>query len=61
MGGKGLTLQSDKIKEEGILEGENKFATLINKLLSIGNNEDALKVTTDVKYRKKLYAQYGIK
>ena len=65
MGGKVLTLQSDKIKEEGIQKGiqkgENLLATLINKLLSIGKNEDIPKVTTDVKYRKKLYAQYGIK
>ena len=65
MGGKVLTLQSDKIKEqgrqEGRQEGEGLLAKLMNKLLSIGKNEDALKVTTDVKYRKKLYAQYGIK
>ena len=61
MGGKVLTLQSDRIKEEGIQKGENLLATLINKLLSIGKSEDIPKVTTDVKYRKKLYAQYGIK
>ena len=61
MGGKVLTLKSDKIKEEGIQKGENLLATLINKLLSIGKNEDIPKVTTDVKYRKKLYSQYGIK
>ena len=65
MRGKTLVLGSDIMKEkarqEGRQEGEGLLANLINKLLSIGKNEDALKVTTDVTYRNKLYAQYGIK
>ena len=47
--------------EEGRLEGESLLAKLINKLLALGKNEDIPKVTTDVKYRNELYAQYGIK
>ncbi len=48
-------------REEGREEGENLLATLINQLLSVGKNEDALRVTTDVSYREELYIQYGLK
>ena len=48
-------------KEEGRQEGENLLAKLMNKLLSIGKNDEALRVTTDVKLRESLYLQYGIK
>ena len=48
-------------KEEGRKEGEGILANLINKLLSAGKNTDALKATTDVKYRESLYIHYGIK
>ena len=48
-------------KEEGRLEGENILATLMNKLLSLGKSEDALRVTTDTALREKLYVQYGLK
>ncbi len=48
-------------KEEGRKEGEGILANLINKLLSAGKNNDALKATTDVKYRESLYMRYGIK
>ena len=65
MRGKTLVLESDIMKEkarqEGRQEGEGLLANLINKLLSVGKNDDALKVTTDVTYRNKLYVQYGIK
>ncbi len=61
MGGKVLILQSDKMQEEARLEGEGLLAKLMNKLLSLGKNDDALKATTDAKFREKLYVQYGIK
>ena len=65
MRGKTLVLESDIMKEkarqEGRQEGEGLLANLINKLLSIGKNDDIPKVTTDITYRNKLYAQYGIK
>lgn len=51
----------EKARQEGRQEVEGLLANLINKLLSVGKNDDALKVTTDVTYRNKLYAQYGIK
>ena len=51
----------EKFKEEGRQEGENLLAALSNKLLSLGKNEDAYRITTDVEYRNKLYVQYGLK
>lgn len=51
----------DSVKEEGRKEGEGILAKLINKLLSLGKNDDAMKATTDAKYRESLYMRYGIK
>ena len=48
-------------KEEGRREGENLLATLINKLISLGRNEDISKVTSDAAFRDRLYIQYGLK
>ena len=48
-------------KEEGRQEGENLLAALINKLLSLGKNDDIPRVTTDQALREKLYIQYGLK
>ena len=48
-------------KEEGRQEGENLLATLINKLISLGRNEDITKVTTDQAFRENLYIQFGLK
>ena len=48
-------------RQEGLREGENLLAALSNKLLSLGKNEDAYRITTDVEYRNKLYVQYGLK
>ena len=56
-------------KEEGIKigeqrgrqEGENLLAALINKLISLGRNEDITKVTTDQAFRENLYIQFGLK
>ena len=47
--------------EEAEEEAENRFAELINKLLTLGKNDDAIRVTTDPEYRKELYIQYGLK
>ncbi len=48
-------------KEEGRQEGENLLAALINKLLSLGRNDDVLKAANDPAYRDSLYAQFGLK
>ena len=48
-------------KEEGRQEGENLLATLINKLISLGRNDDITKVTTDQAFRENLYIQFGLK
>lgn len=59
-------------KEEGYEEGlklgiqerareEERLATLINKLISLGRNEDISKVTTDPVFRDSLYVQHGLK
>ena len=61
MGGKVLRLQSDIIKEEGKKEGETLLGKLVLKLMSLGKNDDVVKVSSDVKYREKLYTLYGIK
>jgi hypothetical protein len=64
-----MCLAMDQIEEmarkEGMVlgreEGEKMFASLINKLITLGKNEDALKATTDVQFRESLYIQYGLK
>ena len=48
-------------REEGREEGENLLASLINKLLSAGRNEDIAKVANDQVLREKLYIQFGLK
>ena len=48
-------------KEEGRQEGEKLLATLINKLISLGRNEDIFRVTNDAAFRDSLYIQYGLK
>ena len=48
-------------KIEGKREGETMLATLINKLLVLGKNDEIAKVTNNPDYREKLYVQYGIK
>lgn len=54
--------------EEGLKLGiqerareEERLATLINKLISLGRNEDISKVTTDPVFRDSLYVQNGLK
>ena len=46
--------------DNGISKGEDKLATLISKLVSSGRNDEVAKVAADKKYRKKLYAEFGI-
>ena len=48
-------------RQEGRQEGENLLATLINKLISLGRNDDISKVTTDPAFRDSLYVQFGLK
>ena len=48
-------------EQRGRQEGENLLATLINKLISLGRNDDITKVTTDQAFRENLYIQYGLK
>ncbi len=57
----GIDQIEEEARQEGIQKGENLLAALINKLLSLGKNEDALKVTTDAEYGESLYIQYGLK
>ena len=49
------------IKEEGRQEGENLLAALINKLISLGRNDEISKVTNDPAFRDSLYVQFGLK
>ena len=48
-------------KEEGRQEGESLLAALINKLISLGRNEDIPKAAADQAFREKLYMQFGLK
>ena len=48
-------------RQEGRQEGENLLAALINKLISLGRNDDITKVTTDQAFRENLYIQFGLK
>ena len=34
---------------------------LMIKLMSLGKNDDVIKVSSDVDYREKMYTMYGIK
>ena len=47
-------------RREGEAKGENKLASLISKLISLGRNNDVAKVAADPEYREKLYAELGI-
>lgn len=44
----------------GITKGEDRFAALMRKLLSLGRMDDLQRVTTDKKYREALYAEFKI-
>ena len=44
----------------GFTEGENKLGTLISFLINSGRNDEIEKAASDVEYRQKLYAEFGI-
>lgn len=46
--------------QEGMLEGESRFARLVSSLLSSGKIDDIKRVTEDERYRKELYRQLKI-
>lgn len=48
-------------RKEGRKEGEELFAALTQKLLKDSRNEDLLRAISDMKFREKLYKEYGIK
>lgn len=47
-------------RKEGEVVGERNFATLTQKLLVEGKNEELLRATNDEQFRKELYKKYGI-
>ena len=49
-----------KGRTEGRTEGENKLGTLISFLINSGRNDEIEKAASDVEYRQKLYAEFGI-
>ena len=57
----GIKIGEQRGRQEGRQEGENLLATLINKLISLGRNDDITKVTTDQAFRENLYIQFGLK
>ena len=50
----------DKYENRGIARGEQRFATLVNKLLADGRTEDLQKATSDEALRTQLYKEYNI-
>ena len=44
-----------KGKEEGKIEGENRLAELMKKLIGSGRNDDLEKIAFDQGYREELY------
>ncbi len=49
-----------KGKEEGKIEGENRLAELMKKLIGSGRNDDLEKIAFDQGYREEMYAAYHI-
>lgn len=45
---------------EGKIEGENRFAKLVQILMDSGRNEDLRKAATDQKYREQLYMEVNL-
>lgn len=50
----------DKVENRGIARGEQRFATLVTKLLADGRTEDLQKAASDEKIRNKFYEEYSI-
>ena len=47
----------EEIRQEGEKLGENRLCELINRLLEDGKTDEVLRVTSDEKYRQKLYRE----
>ena len=47
-------------RKEGRQEGETRLGSLINVLIRSGRSNDALRASTDDKYRKHLYQELNI-
>ena len=45
-------------REEGRAEGENKLAALLSNLFSLGRDNDAKRILSDITYRKLLYTEF---
>ena len=50
-----------KGEREGEAKGEKKLGSLINSLINAGRNDEIQMVTSDAKYRQRLYDEFGIK
>lgn len=57
----GIKIGEQRGRQEGRQEGENLLAALINKLISLGRNDEVSKVANDPAYRDSLYVQFGLK
>ena len=51
----------EELKREGVQEGENKLAHLLEMLSDAGRDYDMRKAMKDEEYRRKLYGEFGIK
>lgn len=45
------------LKEEGIEQGENRLAALLQMLMAAGRSEDVNRAISDPEYRKRLYLE----
>lgn len=76
MGGKVLQLESERLREEGMIigkaegeaigeirgkaAGEARLSALINRLLLEGRSDEVQRVVTSESRRKELYVEYGL-
>ena len=57
---RGIKIGEERGIKIGKIEGENKLANLISKLMTSGRNDDALKAASDEEARKKFYKEFGM-
>ena len=57
----GIKIGEQRGRQEGRQEGENLLAALINKLISLGRNDEIFKAANDPAFRDSLYVQFGLK
>ena len=50
----------DRVEERGMARGENKVASLMDRLFSLGRFEDAQRAAKDKDYRNNLYKEFKI-